>query len=168
MEWPGIQIPQAIASNFSYKLLRLDFITTKGDNEEHLITFYERDLAGRGLDFTENPDSKEDFLKYAFELQCLNPVADTRNTPLPPLEELAEGTTALIESGLKLGIELRRELEKSLKEAGTLRDWYPNKHHREQNISLNNHLGATGAMSTGRVQDPEGAKTIIFSFKTAS
>ena len=74
----------------------------------------------------------------------------------------------MIESGLRLGTKPIRELEKSLKEAGTLRDWYPEKHHREQNISLNNHLGAAGAMSTGRVQDPEGAKTIILSFKTAA
>jgi len=167
MEWPRIQIPQAIAINFSGKLLKLDFITTKGDNEEHLITFYERYPARRGLDFTENPDSKEDFLRYAVELQCLNPVADTRKTPLPPLEELAEGTTALIESGLRLGTKPKRELEKTLKEAGTLRDWYREKHYYEQDLSLNTHLGAAIEMSTGRVHDPEGAKTIIRSYKTA-
>ncbi len=116
MEWPGIQIPQAIARNFSDKLLKLDFITiTKGDSEEHLITFYKRNPTGRGLDFTENPDSKENFLGYAVELQCLNPVADTRKTPLPSLEKLAEGTTALIESGLRLGTEPRCELKKNTK-----------------------------------------------------
>ena len=35
-------------------------------------------------------------------------------------------------------------------------------------MSLNIHLGARGAMSTGRVQDPEGAKTIILSSKAAA
>ena len=95
--------------------------------------------------------SKEDFLRYAIELQCLNPVAGTRKSPLPPLEELAEGTIALIEAGLRLGTKPRRELEKTLKEAGTQRVWYPEKHFCEQDLSLNTHLGAGGAMSTGRV-----------------
>ncbi len=49
-----------------------------------------------------------------------------------------------------------------------MRDWYPEKHYCEQDLSINTHLGAAGAMSTGRVQDPEGAKTIILSFKTAA
>ncbi len=30
------------------------------------------------------------------------------------------------------------------------------------------YAGAGGAMSTGRIQDPEGAKTVILSFKTAA
>ena len=70
MEWPRIQISQAIVSNFTDKLLKLNLITSKGDSEEHLITFYERNLVGCGLDFTENPDSKEDLLRYAVEPGC--------------------------------------------------------------------------------------------------
>ena len=103
MELPGIQIPQAIAINLIDNLLKIKFITTKGYNEEHLIIFYERNPIGRGLDFIDNPDSKEDFLRYAVELQRLNPVADTRKSPLPLLEELAEGATFLIEARLGLG-----------------------------------------------------------------
>ena len=98
----------------------------------------------------------------------MNPVADTRKTPLPPLEELAEGTTTLIESGLTLGAQPRQELDKSLKDAGTLRDRYPEKYYLDQDLSLNAHLEEAGAMSTGHVQDPEGAKTIILSYKTAA
>jgi hypothetical protein len=45
------------------------------------------------LDFSDNPDSKEDFLRYEFELQCLNPVAYTNKMPLLPLKDLAEGAT---------------------------------------------------------------------------
>ena len=122
MEWPGIQITQAIASNLIDKFLKFNFITTKGNNEEQLITFYERNPAGRGLDFTDNPDTKKDFLRYAVELQCLNPVADTRKTPLPLLEDLAEGVTVLIEAGLRLGTEPKSDLDKTLREAGTQRD----------------------------------------------
>ena len=78
------------------------------------------------------------------------PGSGHKKPPLPPLEELAEGTTTLIEAGLGLGTQPRREMEKTLKEAGTLRDWYPEKHSREQDMSLNTHLGARGVMSTGR------------------
>ena len=35
-------------------------------------------------------------------------------------------------------------------------------------MRLNTHLGTGGAMSTGRIQDPEGAKIVILSFKTTS
>jgi len=40
-----------------------------------------------------NPDHKEDFLRYAVELHCLNRVANIRKSSLPPLEDLAEGVT---------------------------------------------------------------------------
>jgi len=91
-----------------------------------------------------------------------------KKTPLPPLEDLAKGATVRIDAGLRLGIEPRRDLEKALVEAGTQQYWYPDMHYCEQDLSLNTHLGAGGAMSTGRVQDPEGAKTIILSYKTAA
>ena len=64
MEWQGIQIPQAIASNLIDKLLKFNFVTAKGNNEEHLITFYERNPSRRGLYFIYSPDSKEYFLRY--------------------------------------------------------------------------------------------------------
>jgi hypothetical protein len=115
MEWPGILIPLTIVSNLIDKLLKFNLITTKGNNEEHLITFYERNPARRGLDFTNNPDSKEDFLRYAVEQQCMSPVADTRKTSLPRLEDLTEGATLLIEAGLRLGTEPIRDLGKNTK-----------------------------------------------------
>ena len=93
IEWHGIQIPRAIISNLDEKPLKCSFITYAGNWEEHYLTFYKRIPAGRGLDFTENLDHKEDFLRTAAELHCLNPVANTRKSPLPPLEDLAEGAT---------------------------------------------------------------------------
>jgi len=79
------------------------------------------------------------------------------------MEDMAKGATVLIEAGLGLGTKPIRDLEKALREAGTQQNSYPAKHCCEQDLSLNTHLGAGGAMSTGRVQDPEGAKTIILS-----
>ena len=37
-----------------------------------------------------------------------------------------------------------------------------------RDMRLNTHLGAGGAMSTRRIQDLEGAKTVILSFKTSA
>ena len=99
VEWPGIKIPQAIINNLSEKPLKLNFYTDKGAREEHYLSFYERNPTGRGLDFTENPDAKEDYIRNAIDLHCLNPVADTRKTSLPPLEDLAEGVMAHIRAG---------------------------------------------------------------------
>ena len=122
IEWLGIQIPQAIANNLFDKSLKFTFTTDTGDSEDHLLTFYERNSARRGLDFTNNTDTKENFLKYSVELQCPNLVADTKTTLLPPLEDLAEGATFLLEAGLRLGTEPRRDMEKAPREAGTQRD----------------------------------------------
>ena len=35
-------------------------------------------------------------------------------------------------------------------------------------IMINKHVGADGVMKPGRIQDPEGAKTFVVSFKTAA
>jgi len=59
IEWPGIQIPQAILSNLGDKPLKCTFINDEGGWEEHFITFYERNPTGRGLDFTDNPTTKK-------------------------------------------------------------------------------------------------------------
>ena len=85
--------------------------------EEHFLTFYERNPAGRGLDFTENPNNEEDFLRYAVELHCLDPMADTRKSPLPPLEDLAEGVTVQLAIGQNHGSELIMNLDIALRES---------------------------------------------------
>ena len=65
--------------------LQSTFSTDIGCYEESVLYFYYRNPAGRGLDFANNPEQKEDFLRYAIELHCLNPVQDIAHTPLPPL-----------------------------------------------------------------------------------
>ncbi len=57
--------------------------------------------AGRGLDFDDYPENKSDFVRYAVELRCLNPVVDTKKTPLPPVEDLAEAVNVLLRVGLQ-------------------------------------------------------------------
>ncbi len=65
--------------------------------------------------------------------------------------------------------EPRMELEKILRTERTMRQWFPNhKGPRTRDIGINTHLGANGVMTPGRIQDPEGAKTVVVSFKTAT
>ncbi len=54
MEWPGIQIPQAVLKLLGTKVIRFHFIADKGSWEEYLIHFYERNMAGRELDFDDS------------------------------------------------------------------------------------------------------------------
>ena len=56
------------------------------------MLFYERNPARRILDFKESEDTKFDFLRYAVDFHCRNPiVADIKRHPLPQLENLVEG-----------------------------------------------------------------------------
>ena len=76
------------------------------------------------MDFDDHPDDKTDFIRYAVELRCLKPIMDTKKSPLPPLEDIAEAVEALIAAGLKPDKEPRKELEKLLRAEGTARHWF--------------------------------------------
>jgi hypothetical protein len=101
MEWPGIQIPEAILSLLDTKGITYHFLDDKGAWEESALWFYERNPARRGLDFDDIPEDKPDFVRYAVEFRCLNPLMDIKQSPLPPLEELAEAVTTLTAVGLQ-------------------------------------------------------------------
>ena len=79
------------------KGLHFTFFNDKREGDDHTPSFYERNPAGRGLDFDDYPEDKPDFVRYAVEFRCLNPVVGTKNTSLPPLEDLAEAVTALMQ-----------------------------------------------------------------------
>jgi hypothetical protein len=84
-EWPGIQITQTIMSLLDSKGLQFTFFHDKRKEEAHALHFYERNPAGRGLDFDDSPEDKPDFIKYVVELRCLNLGIDTKKTLLPSL-----------------------------------------------------------------------------------
>ena len=88
--------------------------------EDYTLLFCERIQAGRGLDFDDFPEAKPDFVRYAVELRCLNPVVDTKKTPLPSIEDLAEAVTVLLQTGLQHNKEPRKELEKILLAEGSI------------------------------------------------
>jgi hypothetical protein len=168
MEWPGIKIPQTILSLMDSKGIVYHFIDDKGAWEESTLLFSERNLEGRGLDFDDTPEDKPNFVRYALEFRCLNPLNDTKKSPLPPLEELAdEAVTTITAVGLQPNKEHKKELEKALQTTGSLRDWLPlAKGPCNRDARINTHLGVGGAMTPGRIQDPEGAKIMVIFFKT--
>ncbi len=52
---------------------------------------------------------------------------------------------------------------------GTTRHWFVEPRGPcVRDIRISTHLGAAGVMTPGRIQDPEGAKTVVVSFKTAA
>jgi len=58
---------------------------------------------------------------YLVELRCMNPVVDTKKSPLPPLEDLAEVVGVLMAARLKPDTEPCRELKKLLTTEKTIR-----------------------------------------------
>jgi hypothetical protein len=81
--------------------------------------FYERNLAGRGLDFDDYHEDKPYFVMYAVELRCLNPIVYTKKNPLSPLEDMVEATNILLIEGSKPNKESRREPDKLVQKEGT-------------------------------------------------
>ena len=81
IEWPGVQIPQAITAILQDKGINITLINNDGAYQETPIYFYERNPSGRGLDFDEIPDQKADFLRYAIRLNCINPIRDIIKKP---------------------------------------------------------------------------------------
>jgi len=160
---------QAILSLLDTKGMIYHFFDDKGAWEESLIHFYERNTTERGLDCDNAHEDKPYFTRYAVEFRCLNPLTNNKRSPLPPLVELAEAATTLTAVGLKPQKGQRKELEKALQNAGSLRNWFPATNGPcNRDVDINTHLGAEGVMIPGRIHDPEGAKIMVISFKTAA
>ena len=72
-------------------------------------------------------------------------------------------------AGLKPDKEPRKEMENVMQTEGTARHWFAEPRGPcIRDTRINSHLGAVGVMTPGRIQDPEGAKTFVVSFKTAA
>ena len=151
------------------KGLQITFFNDKRESEDHILHFYERNPAGRGLDFDECMETKSDFVMYGVKFRCLDPVVDNKKTPLPPLEDLAEAVSVLLHVGLQPHKEPRKELDKLLQAEGATKEWFlDSRTPCSRDMRINGHLGAGGVMTPGRIQDPEGAKTVVMSFKSAA
>ncbi len=159
MEWLRVHMPQAIFTMLNKIGLRFNFVTNTISYKVGDLYFYNRNPTGRGLDFAENPDQEEDFLRYAGELHCPKPVQDIAQFPFPELEKMAQGTTILINAVTHTSTQQRRDLDVVMRAAGTTSNWFPHpKAPCLKNQELNNHFKANGVMSPSRIQDPKGTK----------
>jgi len=68
MEWPGIQIPQALITQLDDRSLLRPFSQEKYTYTTS-IYFCDRNPAGKELDFDSNPNQKEPFMRYSVSIQ---------------------------------------------------------------------------------------------------
>ncbi len=145
--------------------IKIILVNNDGYLKESTIYFNDRNPARRGLDFDELPTQKVDFLRYAVQYNCINPIRDIPTSPLPPLEEIAHGMYIQLQDVIQKGTQSRRHLDAAITSADAEAEWYPdNPYECIQSLELNKHLRAEGAMTPRRVQDPEGAKMKTISF----
>jgi hypothetical protein len=83
MEWPGIQIPKALLTLLDNIPLLCPFSQEEGYTYISNIYFYDRNPAGKELDFGSNPEQKELFLRYAVSFQLYNRTEDLCSPAYP-------------------------------------------------------------------------------------
>ena len=171
IDWPDFQIPQTIISllaNINVRLT-LPLVNDEGTLRDAHILFYDRNPAGRGLDFDDNPADREPFMRYSVNFRCLNPPKDLASRTLPPLEDVSEALQYLLRQHATFGTDGRRQLDNTLSAAGVLEQWFPPPSQTSAfPLDMNIHLGAHGLMTPGRIQDVESARLICASFRHAA
>ena len=91
IEWPSVQISQALTLIIKDRGLNIFLLNNDGILDTIIAYFFERNPTDRGLDFDEFPEHKAEFLRYAVQLTCINPIRYITKSLLPPLEEIAKG-----------------------------------------------------------------------------
>ena len=88
-------------------------------------------------------------MRYAVQLNYINPIRDIKKNPLPPLEEIVRGVPIQLRDVKKIGTQSNRDMDSALLSSGTETDWFlETREDCEHNLGLKKHLGAEGAMST--------------------
>ena len=93
IEWPWVQTPQALSVLLRDKGISIALLNNDSEYKDAPIFFYARNPTGRGLDFNDFPEQTSDFLRYAVQLNSMNPIRDITKSPLPPLEGIARGVS---------------------------------------------------------------------------
>ena len=84
------------------KKIILPLLNTEGDFEETPIFFYDRNPTRKGLDFDEILDQKAEFLRYAIQLNCRNPIRKiSRNLHSSRLKKSQEALRSSLERSPK-------------------------------------------------------------------
>ncbi len=126
IEWPGVQISQAINAILHHRGIRIALINNDGYFQESDIHFYVRNPAGRGLEFGVFPSQKSDFLRYAVQLNCVNPIRDITKCPL---EEIAHDIYIQLQDVTHKGTQSRRNLDATIDLAEAEAEWFPENPH---------------------------------------
>jgi hypothetical protein len=114
IEWPCVQTPQALSAILQDRGINISLLNNEGEHQHAPIYFYERNPTGRGLDFNDFPEKKADFLRYAVQLNCINPIRDITKSPLPSLEEIARGISIHLRDVIKPGSQSKWDLDTAL------------------------------------------------------
>jgi hypothetical protein len=112
-----VQIPKALPLILQHRGIQIALINNDGYFHEATIYFYDKNPTGRGLDFDEFPSQKADFLKYAVQINCVNPIRDITKCPLPPLEEIAQGIHIQLHDVIQKGTLSRKDLDAAINTA---------------------------------------------------
>jgi hypothetical protein len=152
MEWPGIQISQALLTMLDDIPLLCPFSQEEGYAYTSNIKFYDRNLVGKELDFDSNPEQKEPFMRYAVSFQPHNRTEDLSRLSLPSLSDISQDIALEMSQLHRYHTPARKALDKLLRSKDSYHDWIP-----EQgpellyDTRLNRHLGDNGIISPGRV-----------------
>ncbi len=58
--------------------INIALLNNDGEYQHAPIFFYERNPAGKFLDFNDFPEQTNDFLRYVVQLNCINPFGTLR------------------------------------------------------------------------------------------
>ncbi len=119
MEWPGIQIPQSLLILLKERPILCPFSDDKGKTHNSNICFYDRNPAGKGLDFDANPDQREPFMRYAVSFQIQNRTDDLSRLSLPSLFDISRDIDFEMQQFYDHHTPARKTLEKLLRAADT-------------------------------------------------
>ena len=169
LDYPETQIPLALKALVAEQDISIAIpILGEGAHLNFVkASVFDTNPASRGLDFDEDPDSKEDFLKFSVHFRCTTKTSERRNLPMPALEYISEGISIILNSQLQ-GRTPLRQAQKLLRHKTLPTPWFIEGNPTEDiDLGLNTHLGDNGLKTPGRIADTDGATAVIASFRSA-
>ena len=89
------------------------------------VYFYERNPAGKELDFDSNPEQKEPFMRYAVSFQLQNRKEDLSRLSLPNVSDIAHGVVLEMNQLHRFHTPARKALDTLLRSTDSIQDLVP-------------------------------------------
>ena len=116
------------------------------------IYFYDRNPAGKELDFDSNPEQKEPFTRYVVSFQLENITEDLFRLSLPTLSDISHGIVLEMKQLHRYYTPARKALNILLRSTDSLYNWVPEQvHDLLYDTGRNRHLGDNRIISPVRV-----------------